>query len=211
MCGIAVIFGENADRYQRELSQMLAALESRGEVTETFIHSQVVTGTRRLKIVDREQSKQPIFNATGDKLVVFNGEIFNFQEIRAQLSDKYLFQTNGDTELILSAFEEYGKNCLDWFEGQFSFIIVDLKENRLFFARDPLGIIPLYFVRKEGLLYLASNIKALTHLKEPIQVLSPGCFQESDSPQVQYFQPSFQPSNRQLSDFLPHLKNMVRA
>lgn len=142
MCGIAVIFGESAASREGELSQMLERLTSRGEVTERFQHPQVVTGTRRLKIVDRQGSKQPIFNAKGDKLVVFNGEIFNFRELRSQLESKYAFTTEGDTETLLSAFEEYGEDCVHQFEGQFAFLIIDLAQQRLFAARDPLESFP---------------------------------------------------------------------
>lgn len=217
MCGIAVIFGENAEAKQSELLQMISSMESRGEVTETFIHPQVVTGTRRLKIVDREASQQPIFNANRDKLVVFNGEIFNFAELRSrsgadapsQLAEKYPFKTHGDTETILYAFEEYGEKCVDLFEGQFAFIIVDLKENKLFFARDPLGIIPLYFVRDSQFLYIASTIKALTHLNQPIEVLPPGCYQWSDRPAVQYFQAKLSSQTATFEEFLPQLKTTL--
>ncbi|EDZ97209.1 MULTISPECIES: asparagine synthetase B family protein [Limnospira] len=211
MCGIAVIFGEQADRKKAELSRMLETMKSRGEVTETFFHPQVAAGTRRLKIVDREASKQPIFNATGDKLIVFNGEIFNFAALRSELQDKYTFQTNGDTETILYAFEEYGENCLNLFEGQFTFAIIDLSKNQVFFARDPVGIIPLYYVRDRDFLYLASTIKALTFLNRPIQVLSPGCLEWSDRPELPYFRPQFKPSPPQLSEFLPQLKTTITS
>lgn len=209
MCGIALIFGDNADKYRDRFSLMLTALESRGEVTETFNHPDVLAGTRRLKIVDGERSQQPIFNVDRDKFIVFNGEVFNFKEIRDRLPSKYTFTTEGDTETVLYAFEEYGEKCLDLFEGQFAFAIVDLKENRVFFARDGVGIIPLYFVETPEFLYLASNIKALTHIGEPIQALSPGCFRWNDRPEVRYFQTHFHTSNRPLDDFLPHLKQTL--
>lgn len=210
MCGIAVIFGESAASREGELSQMLGRLTSRGEVTERFQHPQVVTGTRRLKIVDRQGSKQPIFNAKGDTLVVFNGEIFNFPELRSQLQEKYSFTTEGDTETLLYAFEEYGEDCVHQFEGQFAFIIIDLGQQRLFAARDPLGIIPLYWLKSGDCLYFASTVKALTFLQQPIYGLSPGCFQWNDEPEVSYFQPQPQPHPSSLDSFLAKLKTTIK-
>ncbi|NEU72647.1 hypothetical protein PI95_008715 [Hassallia byssoidea VB512170] len=80
-----------------------------------------------MKIVDREQAIQPIFNQSGDKLIVFNGEIFNFPEIKDKLQSKYQFKTESDTETVLHAFEEYKEECLHLFEGQFAFVIIDIK------------------------------------------------------------------------------------
>ena len=209
MCGIAVIFGKGAVTQENFLQQMLQVMAGRGEVTETFSHAQVVAGTRRLKIVDRDHAHQPLFNQAGDKFIVFNGEIFNFLEIRTKLEAKYKFQTHSDTEIILHAFTEYGENCLDLFEGQFAFAIVDLQQQSIFYARDRLGITPLYYVDTPELLYLASEIKALTPLNQKIQVLLPGHFRFNTQTPQSYFQPSFSTYPDSWEAFIPQLRSTV--
>lgn len=209
MCGIAVIFGKGAAAQWQFLQQMLLVMAGRGEGTETFSHSQVVAGTRRLKIVDRNHALQPLFNQTRDKFIVFNGEIFNFLEIRAKLEAKYQFQTHSDTETILHAFTEYGEDCLHLFEGQFAFVIVDLEQQSIFYARDRLGITPLYYVETAELLYIASEIKALTPLNQKIQALLPGHFRVNSQLSQSYFHPSFTTYSDSLEEFIPQLRSTV--
>ena len=204
MCGIAVIFGKQAIEKQSLFIQMMDALSLRGEVTETYSSEMALAGTQRLKIVDRENAIQPIFNQAGDKFIVFNGEIFNFQEIRSKLENKYQFKTQSDTETVLYAFEEYGEECLQLFEGQFAFIIVSIRENRIFCARDRFGIVPLYYVEDDGLIYIASELKALTFLNQKIQSLLPGHWKGMGEPKC-YFTPQHISHNWELEDFLSQL------
>jgi asparagine synthase (glutamine-hydrolysing) len=165
----------------------------------------VLAGTQRLKIVDRQAAIQPIFNQVGDKFIVFNGEIFNFQEIRSELEAKYQFKTESDTETVIHAFEEYGEECLQIFEGQFAFVIVSISENRIFCARDRFGIVPLYYVEDDGLIYIASELKALTFLNQKIKVLLPGyCKSETGEPK-RYFTPQHISHNWKLEDLLSQL------
>mgnify|MGYP000507153974 CR=1 FL=1 len=119
-------------------------------------------GHRRLSIIDLAGSKQPIYNEDGSLCIIFNGEIYNFQELRRELIAKgHSFTTNGDTETILHAFEQWGKNCVDRLRGMFAFAIWDPAGKKLFAARDRLGIKPLFYARHKGQFYFASEMKAI--------------------------------------------------
>ncbi len=210
MCGIALVFGPGAAGYQSLFNSMLEVMAGRGEVTETYVGDRILAGTRRLKIVDRDHAVQPIFNQARDRLIVFNGEIFNFPEIRAQLASKYQFQTDSDTETILYAYTEYGPGCLDYFEGQFAFAIVDLNTQEVFWARDRLGISPLYYVEQGLDLFIASEIKALVSLGQKIQVLLPGQWRTSSGQTATYFTPkSIEAPIPPLEEYLGNLRRVI--
>jgi asparagine synthase (glutamine-hydrolysing) len=210
VCGIAGIFGSGAEQ-QNQLEGMLAAVRSRGEVDETFFSEGFCVATRRLKIVDRERAVQPIFNETGDKFIIFNGEIFNYKEIKRELETSHQFKTNSDTETILHAFEEYGEGCLEHFDGQFAFVIYDLASQSLFAARDHLGIVPLYFVRTDESLYIASIVKALTFLDRPIQALLPGHTLDINGSLKQYYRPHYGSAGLNKEVFVGQLKEALQA
>lgn len=119
-------------------------------------------GHRRLSIIDLAGSKQPIYNEDRSLCIIFNGEIYNFQELRKELIAKgHRFTTNGDTETILHAFEQWGKNCVDRLRGMFAFAIWDLAGKKLFAARDRLGIKPFFYAQHKGRFYFASEMKAI--------------------------------------------------
>ena len=124
-------------------------------------------GHRRLSILDLSAAgKQPMESHDGRYKVIFNGEIFNFPELKKTLS-KYEFKTNTDTEVLLAAYEEWGPKCLDRFNGQFAFAIYDTKTGDIFCARDRLGILPFYYSLDGGAFRFASEIKALLALGVP--------------------------------------------
>lgn len=129
-----------------------------------FVHGHVALGHRRLKIIDLEGGKQPLFNEDDSVVVVFNGEIFNFQQIKTELESKgHRFRTHSDTEVIVHAYEEYGEACPTRFRGMFAFAVYDIARDRLLLARDRLGIKPLYYhVDGERLLF-ASEVKPILH------------------------------------------------
>jgi len=128
----------------------------------SYIDSSVYLGHRRLSIIDLKTGKQPIFNEDGSKCIIFNGEVFNFQEIRKDLETRgHHFSTNSDTETILHSYEEWGNSCVDRFRGMFAFAIWDLVEKKLFIARDRLGIKPLFYALIGDALYFASEMKAI--------------------------------------------------
>ena len=127
-----------------------------------YLGSQVYLGHRRLSIIDLSSGKQPIFNEDGTVCVVFNGEIYNFQELRTELARRgHRFKTNSDTETIIHAYEEWGGSCVEKFRGMFSFAIWDARKKRLFAARDRLGIKPFFYAALNGKMYFASEMKSI--------------------------------------------------
>jgi asparagine synthase (glutamine-hydrolysing) len=210
MCGIVGIFGPAADR-QAELSLMLNTVRSRGETDEMFFGTDFCVGTRRLKIVDRERAVQPIFNEDGTKLVIFNGEIFNFKAVKRQLEPTHQFCTASDTETILHAYEEYGERCVEKFDGQFAFVVFEIEKRTLFAARDPVGIVPLYFACDGHTLYVASIIKALTHLGRKIHVLPPGHTLDINGNLKPYYFPQYGGGAHTRAAFVGELKQALQA
>jgi len=150
------------------VERMCASLIHRGPDEEgTFFDADVGLGMRRLSIIDVAGGHQPIFNEDGSVVVVFNGEIYNYRTLRAELEARgHRFRTSSDTEVIVHAYEEEGDDCLTSFNGIFAIALWDTRERRLLLARDRMGIKPLYFTRaREGLAF-ASEIKALLTLPE---------------------------------------------
>ena len=154
---------------------MLAALSSRGEVTSVSYADQLLAGTRRLRIVDREHAVQPWISADGRWLLCYNGEVFNYRELRGQLQQLGReFRGESDTEVVLEAFGQWGENAVSRMRGEFAFVIADRSAGRLYLARDPLGVKPLYWSIRSGQLYLASEVKALVPVGAPISQVPPG-------------------------------------
>ncbi|MCX7749874.1 MAG: asparagine synthase (glutamine-hydrolyzing) [Clostridia bacterium] len=145
------------------ISRMNSLITYRGPDDEgVFISESAALGMRRLAIIDLCTGNQPIFNEDGTKVIVFNGEVYNFKDLRNELLDKgHRFKTNGDTETILHAYEEYGVKCLDKLNGMFAFAIYDIKENELFIARDRAGEKPLYYYKDDERLIFASELKSI--------------------------------------------------
>lgn len=163
MCGISGMFGEGWERPQ--LEAMALAQTHRGpDDFGVFVDREGSAGLahNRLSIIDLSASgHQPMSNASGNLWIAFNGEIYNFLELREQLHD-YPFRTKTDTEVILAAYERWGEACLDRFLGMFAFLIWDSRKRRLFAARDRFGVKPLYYAaRPGGGLWIASEIRGL--------------------------------------------------
>ena len=170
MCGIAVIAGEKNEKL---LLEMMKKMKHRGPDDEgTFFRDNISMGQVRLSIIDIKTGKQPIFNENKDKCIVYNGEVYNFQNIKKELDNRHKFITNTDTEVLLHLYEEKGSDCVNELEGMFAFAIWD--NNELFIARDRIGIKPLYYARKNGSLIFASELKTLTDY-EDINEFPPGC------------------------------------
>jgi asparagine synthase (glutamine-hydrolysing) len=122
---------------------------------------------RRLSIIDLATGQQPLSNEDGSVWVIFNGEIYNFQELRSQLEQKgHIFKTQSDTEVIVHQYEEDGPECLQKFRGMFAFAIWDEKKELLFLARDRLGQKPLFYLKEPGRFLFASEIKAILQLPQ---------------------------------------------
>jgi len=166
MCGICGVVGtERKDEAAIAVRRMLAAIHHRGPDEEGFLERpSVALGMRRLSIIDLAGGSQPVWNEDGRVAVVFNGEIYNFRELRESLlSSGHSFRTHSDTEVIVHAYEEWGADCARKFRGMFAFAIWDGRTNpaRMLFARDRLGIKPLYYARVSGVLVFASEVRAL--------------------------------------------------
>lgn len=164
MCGIAGIFGNNWRVEQ--LTAMHAAQRHRGFDDEGFFwDSSKLSGLahNRLSIIDlSEAGKQPMKSPDGNFLIVYNGEIYNYLELRRELESEFEFQTQTDTEVLLAAYQKWGVAFLDRLIGMFAFIIWDKKAKTAFAARDRFGVKPLYYhLTADGTLFLASEIKAL--------------------------------------------------
>jgi len=165
MCGIA---GFTTHRHQPEkpemaLAGMTKALSHRGPDAEgTYADPAVRLGHRRLSILDLAGGAQPMSSADGRWHIVFNGEIYNYVELRRDLEARgVVFQTQSDTEVLLQAWAEDGADCLPRLNGMFAFAIWDSREKRLTLARDPLGIKPLYYANHRGELLFASELRSL--------------------------------------------------
>ena len=165
MCGIAGILNLDTSRMAPAdvLDRMLASIRHRGPDDDgRLVDGELAMGMRRLSIIDLADGKQPIFDESGRYAVVFNGEIYNYRELREQLISRgHTFKTHSDTEVIVHLYEELGKGCLEHLRGMFGFAVWDNQTRELFVARDRLGIKPVYFAERDGTLLFASEIKAL--------------------------------------------------
>lgn len=164
MCGICGIFDRNGDPVDPELlAKMNSILRHRGPDGEgRYVDAEVGLGHRRLSIIDVGGGGQPISNEDDSLQVVFNGEIYNFVELRRELEPLgHKFKTRSDTEVILHAYEQWGADCVKRFNGMFAFAIWDGRNRELFLARDHLGIKPLYYTVIGNRLLFASEVKAL--------------------------------------------------
>jgi asparagine synthase (glutamine-hydrolysing) len=169
MCGIAgAVYTHSPQTITPEsLYRMLGSIRHRGpDQSGIYLYQseQVRVGlaSARLSIIDLGTGQQPIANETGSLWIVFNGEIFNYIELRRELiAQGHTFATGSDTEVIIHLYEQHGPACLQYLNGQFAFAIWDEARQRLFMARDRLGVRPIYYAARPGRLLFASEIKAL--------------------------------------------------
>ncbi len=169
MCGIAGIASLDGRPVEmEELRSMCAALIHRGPDDEGFhLGEGVGLGMRRLSIIDLGTGRQPVRNEDGTVWVVFNGEIYNFRELRRELeAHGHSFYTATDTETIAHLYEEHGPRCVEKMRGMFAFAVWDERRRQLLLGRDRLGIKPLYYAHVGGRLLFASELKALLQLPE---------------------------------------------
>lgn len=165
MCGI-VGFVNNTYSFEEkneQIEQMMERIAHRGpDNSGKFIDGGGgALGFRRLSIIDLKSGNQPIFNENDSKAVIFNGEIYNYQELQQDLQEKgHIFKTNADTEVILHGYEEYGTEIVKKLRGMFTFAIWDREKQELFGARDHFGIKPLYYYHKNDTFMFGSEIKS---------------------------------------------------
>lgn len=167
MCGVFGITSPNGAEISPDLiNQMSNSIQYRGpDNSNHYSEPGLAIGNNRLAIVDIDSGNQPIFNEDRSLVIVYNGEIYNHRKLRDELIGKgHRFKTQSDTETVLHAFEEYGPDCVNRFNGMFAFAVWNTRNKSLFLARDRLGIKPLYITFLNSGLAFASEAKALLHL-----------------------------------------------
>ena len=162
MCGFVGFTGGLAQR-EEVLQEMMDAIIHRGpDSAGTYIDDDIALGFRRLSIIDLDSGSQPMYNENRDMVIVFNGEIYNYKELRDELIKKgHVFANNADTEVLIHGYEEYGEELLTKLRGMFAFVIWDSKKKKLFAARDFFVIKPFYYALVDGQLVFASEIKSI--------------------------------------------------
>lgn len=165
MCGFCGFTGK-VENKEQVIENMMEKIIYRGPDSKgSHVDDDIALGFRRLSIIDLADGTQPIYNEDGTKVIVFNGEIYNYKSIREDLINKgHIFKTKTDTEVILHGYEEYGPDVLNKFRGMFGIAIWDLVSKELFIARDFFGIKPMYYTQVGNDLVFGSEIKCLlTH------------------------------------------------
>lgn len=161
MCGFVGYINKEKDK-KDNIKKMADLIAHRGPDSEGYYTDEnIALGFRRLSIIDLDGGSQPIFNSDKTKAIVFNGEIYNYQKLRKELTKKgYKFKTKTDTEVILHGYEEYKEKILDKLRGMFAFAIYDIKKKELFAARDFYGIKPFYYTKMDNTFIFGSEIKS---------------------------------------------------
>jgi asparagine synthase (glutamine-hydrolysing) len=167
MCGINGIHSKSLMNKKDLISKMNKKLIHRGPDQDgQFISDKIGLGIRRLSIIDLNTGNQPIFSEDKNLVIVFNGEIYNYKEIRESLlKENVVFKTNSDTEVILKSYEKFGSKCLSLFRGMFAFSIYNLDKDELFLARDFYGEKPLYYSNQNEYFIFSSELKPILESK----------------------------------------------
>lgn len=163
MCGIVgIITNQTSIELQHQLKAMLEATKHRGpDATESWMDSNCCLGHNRLSIIDlHSAANQPMHSNCGRYVIVFNGEIYNYLELKETLKFEYTFKTQSDTEVLLAAFIKYGTHVAEKLNGMFAFLIWDKEAKKVFACRDRFGVKPFYYSIHNGNFYFASEIKA---------------------------------------------------
>ncbi len=162
MCGINGLYSSQSIDFPVRIGQMNNAIAHRGPNSAgDFQHGKVALGHRRLSIIDlSDAGKQPFFSEDGRLAIVFNGEIYNFKELKAEIGE-HNYQSGTDTEVLLVAYQKWGKDCLQKLNGMFAFAIYDKETEEIFIARDRIGIKPLYYYKTDSQFLFSSEIRGL--------------------------------------------------
>ena len=171
MCGInGVISLKNQDpvNWESNLKPTIEIMNNRiahrgPDSDGIYIKEPIAFGFRRLSIIDlNDAANQPMFSNNNDVVMIFNGEIYNYLELKERLIQKgYKFKTSSDTEVIINSYLEYGEDCVKYFNGMWAFAIYDFKNKKLFCSRDRMGVKPFYYYRMDDKLYFSSELKAI--------------------------------------------------
>ena len=165
MCGINGIISKDKNK-EKLIKKMNQKINHRGPDAEgTYVDEYVALGHKRLSIIDLKGGNQPIYNEDNSILIIYNGEVYNYKELKNDLKE-YKFKTNTDTEVILHGYEKWGKDLPKKLRGMFAFAIYDKNKNEIFIARDHFGIKPLYYYQTKDTILFGSEIKSfLVHPK----------------------------------------------
>ncbi len=167
MCGIVGLISKEKDK-KKTIKKMADRIAHRGPDAENYyVDKEIALGHRRLSIIDLESGTQPMYNEDKNLVIVFNGEIYNYKDLQKELEEAgHTFKTNCDTEVLIHGYEAWGKDLPTHLRGMFSFAIWDIKEKKLFCARDFFGIKPFYYYQKDDVFLFSSEIKSfLEHSK----------------------------------------------
>ena len=161
MCGFTGFISKK-NKKEKIIKEMNDTIIHRGPDDEGYyVDSDIALGFRRLSIIDLKGGEQPIYNENKDLVINFNGEIYNFLELKEELIKcGHKFKSKTDTEVIIHGYEEYGYDVVKKLRGMFSFVIWDIKNKKLFGARDPFGIKPFYYYKKDDKFIFGSEIKS---------------------------------------------------
>jgi asparagine synthase (glutamine-hydrolysing) len=177
MCGIAGIYNQSIDQSNSSdiLKRMLARIQHRGpDESGIFLGQKIALGNVRLSIIDLATGQQPISDEDGIFWIVFNGEVFNYIELKEELVARgHIFQTTCDTEVVLHLYMEFGQDCLHKMNGQFALAIWNTEKKELFLARDRVGIRPLFYTQMNGSFVFGSELKSLLEHPAVEMKLSP--------------------------------------
>jgi asparagine synthase (glutamine-hydrolysing) len=201
MCGIAGVWGQIEEDVIKEMLQLMVHRGPDAEGMHVSSDGPGVLGHRRLSIMDPEGGDQPIYNETASMAIIANGEIYNFPLLRPALAQKHQFATTSDTEAVLHSYEDHGASAAKLLDGMYAFVIGD--RTRLFAARDPIGIKPLYFSEKDGAFWFASELKALALHCDEIHEFPPGSlFSSGRGLSTFYSVPDLKPEIRPVADYI---------
>lgn len=161
MCGFVGYINKESDK-KDNIKKMADLIAHRGPDSEGYYTDEdIALGFRRLSIIDLNNGSQPIYNEDKSKVIVFNGEIYNYQQLREDLIEKgHKFSTNADTEVLIHGYEEYSEGILDKLRGMFAFVIYDVNTKEVFAARDFYGIKPFYYALMDDTFFFGSEIKS---------------------------------------------------
>jgi len=211
MCGISAIFSKKSVNNSLIIQDMMDRIKSRGDTpTRIKILDNCVLGCNRLAIVDRKRAIQPLVNEKNTVSVVFNGELYNFEELKKELqSEGHKFKTSSDTEVLVHGYEQWGKGLPERLDGQFAFFIYDQKNKEYFAARDRFGIKPLYYAQSKNNTYFASEIKCFIDLNVlTIEYLPPGCYMKNGKIS-KYYSYSFNNISKEIPFITKKIKDLI--
>jgi len=174
MCGICGKYSPTGVQPE-ELNHMLDSIAHRGpDDSGIYLRGRIGLGNRRLSIIDLHSGKQPISNEDGTIWIVYNGEMYNFPRLRAQLESKgHVFRTNSDTEAIVHLYEDFGERCVEHIDGMFAFALWDEKQQKLLLARDHIGQKPLFYSQNGSDFLFGSEIKSILAIRHQDPELDP--------------------------------------